>query len=44
MQIEAGLTQGQIVALAYNQRITRTMIKDIRRKRIYVDISKQYNF
>lgn len=41
-KIKEGLTQGQIIALANNKRITKTMIKDIRRRKIYRDISKQY--
>lgn len=43
-KIQEGLTQGQIIKLSYNNRITKTLIKDIRRKRIYKDISSQYNF
>lgn len=42
-KIVEGLTQGEIIALANNKRITKNMIKDIRRGRIYKDISKLYN-
>lgn len=38
-----GLTQGEIMALANNKKITISIIKDIRRGRIYKDISKLYN-
>lgn len=41
-QIKEGKTQGEILALSRNSRITKTIIKDIRRKRIYRDISKLY--
>lgn len=43
-KIEEGLTQGQILKLTENKLITKTLIKDFRRKRIYKDISSQYNF
>lgn len=43
-RIQEGLTQGEILSLGYNQRITKTLIKDVRRKRIYKDISSQYKF
>ena len=41
-QIQKGLTQGEILEIATNKRITKNIIQDIRRKRIYKDISKEY--
>lgn len=41
-KIVEGLTQGEIIRESTNRRITKTMIKDIRRKRIYRDISINY--
>lgn len=43
-QIKKGLTPGQIIKASSNNRITKTLIKDIRRRRIYKDISSQYDF
>lgn len=42
-QIEAGLTQGEILSKTNNKIITKNIIQDIRRKRIYKDISCNYN-
>ena len=42
-KIVEGLTQGEILSLANNRNITKNIIKDIRRGRIYRDISKLYN-
>ena len=41
-QIQKGLTQGEILKITTNKRITKNIIQDIRRKRIYKDISKEY--
>ena len=41
-QIQKGLTQGEILEITTNKRITKNIIQDIRRKRIYKDISKEY--
>ena len=43
-RLEEKLTQGQIMSLTDNKRITKTLIKDVRRRRIYKDISVNYNF
>lgn len=43
-QIEAGYTQGEILSNTNNKIITINIIQDIRRKRIYKDISCNYNF
>ena len=43
-KIQEGLTQGEILKLSSNKLITKTMIKDIRRRRIYTDISNHYIF
>ena len=42
--IEDKFTQGDILKATTNKRITKTMIKDIRRRRIYKDISQFYKF
>lgn len=43
-RLEEKLTQGQIMNLTDNKRITKTLIKDVRRRKIYKDISVNYNF
>ena len=43
-KIQEGLTQGEILRQTTNQLITNNIIKDLRRRRIYKDITSQYNF
>jgi hypothetical protein len=43
-KLQEGLTRGEILKLSTNQLITKTMIDDIRRRKIYCDISKDYIF
>jgi|SRR5690554_901147 len=43
-KLEEGLTAGQIVGLSKNNKVKIHIVKDIRRKRIYTDISKDFNF
>lgn len=43
-QIEQGLSAGEIVGKSRNSKIKVHIIKDIRQKRIYTDISKDFNF